>query len=184
VKVEKKERYFVGIVLPEPLLATVYKLKQSFWELYESKAALSSPPHITLHMPFDWRSDKEEELSATLAEFFSGQSAQRIVLRNFGCFAPRVIYINVAMAETLTSFQKAMHQFCKRELNLFNADYQDHPFHPHVTLAFRDLKKPMFVKAWEEFKEKNFDAEFTTDHVTILKHNGKHWSSWKNLKLS
>jgi 2'-5' RNA ligase len=184
VKVEKKERYFVGIVLPEPLLATVYKLKQSFWELYESKAALSSPPHITLHMPFDWRSDREEELAATLGVFFSTQPSQHIVLKDFGCFAPRVIFINVVVAEALIAFQKAMHQFCKRELNLFNADFQDRPFHPHVTLAFRDLKKPMFVKAWEEFKEKKFDSEFIADHVTILKHNGKHWSSWKNLKLS
>jgi 2'-5' RNA ligase len=39
-------------------------------------------------------------------------------------------------------------------------------FHPHITIAFRDLKKAVFYKAWEEYKSKLFSE---TLHV-ILSH--------------
>ncbi|MFM7858912.1 MAG: 2'-5' RNA ligase family protein, partial [Flammeovirgaceae bacterium] len=57
-----------------------------------------------------------------------------------------------------------------------NANYKGQPFQPHVTIAFRDLRKPMFERAWEEFKHRNFKAEFTVDSIALLKHNGKHWN--------
>ncbi|MBK5277935.1 MAG: 2'-5' RNA ligase family protein, partial [Bacteroidia bacterium] len=68
-------------------------------------------------------------------------------------------------------------------LNIFNAQYKDMPFHPHLTLAFRDLKKPMFEKAWEEFKSKEYSESFAAKHFTLLKHNGKVWESLKDFEF-
>jgi 2'-5' RNA ligase len=49
------------------------------------------------------------------------------------------------------------------------------PFHPHITLAFRDLKKTMFEAAWNEFKEKSFQTSFVMNAIDLLKHDGKCW---------
>jgi 2'-5' RNA ligase len=69
-------------------------------------------------------------------------------------------------------------------LNLFNAQYKDQPFHPHLTLAFRDLKKPAFYKAWQEFKEKKCEATFSVTEIVLLKHNGKIWNVYNNFILT
>jgi 2'-5' RNA ligase len=52
-----------------------------------------------------------------------------------------------------------------------------------VTLAFRDLKKPNYQRAWEEFQQKNFEAEFVADKMALLKHDGRVWKVYEEFKL-
>ena len=177
-------RYFIGIVLPSPFFDQAFQLQQYFRDYFQSKASLHSPPHITLHMPFEWKAEKEEMLTDALRRFASGQQGLQIVMNNFNCFAPRVIFIHVIPSEGLASLQRSVRLFCKKELGLFNADYKDLPFHPHVTLAFRDLKKPRFMAAWEEFKSKKFEGEFSIDRITLLKHAEGHWKTAHELALA
>jgi 2'-5' RNA ligase len=170
--------YFIALVPPSPFLEQAQVLKEFFRDQYHSKAALNSPPHITLHMPFQWKESKEEKLVSALRRFSSGKGSLTVSFNNFSCFAPRVIYIDIKHSESLSTLQHELHRFCKTELNLFNAQYRDFPFHPHLTLAFRDLKKDGFAGAWEEFKEKEFSGNFAVDKITLMKHDGKHWKSF------
>jgi 2'-5' RNA ligase len=173
--------YFIAIIPPEPIYGEALALKQNFKDQYNSKAALNSPPHITLHMPFKWRESKETRLLDGLEEFSAKQNSFEIRLNNFSAFEPRVIFVDVIKDEKLELLQKQLKRFCKVELNLFNADYKEFAYHPHLTLAFRDLKKPEFYKAWEEFKEKKFEATFDVDSIALLKHDGKEWRAFKEL---
>lgn len=168
-------KYFLAVIPPAPLKDTLHKLKVYFHETYQSKAALKSPPHLTLHMPFQWKAEKEDRLVNALQSFAVGRPRFEIALTGFGAFVPRVIYVAVQDHEPLKTLQQELHRFCKGELNLFNAQYQDQPFHPHFTLAFRDLKKPQFSKAWDEFKDKSFSEHFEVDRIVLLKHDGKVW---------
>ncbi len=170
--------YFIALMPPTPLLEEIKMIKEHFKNTYQSKAALNSPPHITLHMPFEWKATKEEKLLSTLTKFSTGKSAFEIQLNGFACFAPRVIYVNVAESEPLRLLQSELHRFCKKELNLFNARYRDLPFHPHITLAFRDLKKEHFDNAWTEFKEKKFSGDFIVTKISLLKHDGTVWNPY------
>jgi len=172
--------YFIALILPSPFFEEAQKLKEHFHEQYHSKASLNSPPHITLHMPFQWKEGKEQKLINALSAFSSGKKSFRLSFNNFSCFAPRVIYIDVKPSESLTNLQHELHRFCKMELNLFNAQYRDLPFHPHVTLAFRDLKRDYFAKAWEEFQGKKFSGDFPVDKITLLKHDGKCWQPFQD----
>ena len=172
---KRKQLYFIAILPPSPILEEIDELKLYFKRQYQSKASLNSPPHITLHMPFEWKEEKEVKLTTTLNTFSKNQNSIILQLENFGCFEPRVIFINVIKNTLLDSLQKELYQVFKKELNLFNAQYRDLPFHPHVTLAFRDLKKPVFYEAWEEFREKKFEREFKADRISLLKHDGKAW---------
>lgn len=182
-KKKSENLYFIAIIPPEPLYAEVLALKQHVKNQYNSKAALNSPPHITLHMPFKWKESKEAELVSSLETFIAKQKSFELKLNNFGAFEPRVIFIDVRKDEALVDLQKNLKRFCKTELNLFNADYKEFAYHPHLTLAFRDLKKTEFYKAWEEFKEKILDAKFVMNTITLLKHDGQVWKEFRNLSL-
>jgi len=182
-KKNSENLYFIAIIPPEPVYGEALALKNHFKDAYKSKAALNSPPHITLHMPFKWKEAKEIELINSLESFSLTQNPFEIRLTNFSAFEPRVIFIDVTKDEKLESLQKQLKRFCKIELNLFNADYKEFAYHPHLTLAFRDLKKPEFYKAWEEFKEKKVETSFKVDSIALLKHDGKEWKELKRLQL-
>jgi 2'-5' RNA ligase len=180
---DKTKLYFIALIPPSPIYDEALEQKNYFKENYNSKASLNSPPHITLHMPFRWKEQKEKDLAETLEQFIKRFDPIKVCLDNFSAFEPRVIFINVVKSEALDEMQKSIHRFCKKELNLFNANYKEQPFHPHLTLAFRDLKKPNFKKAWEEFAQKEYKAEFIADRIALLKHNGKIWQVFKEFNL-
>ena len=176
-------QYFVAIVPPSPVFEEALSQKEYFRDHYQSKASLNSPPHITLHMPFRWKEEKELVLVRKLEDFVAGFRPFRIQLSNYDAFSPRVIFINVLKSAELDKLYLELKRFCKRELNLFNADYKEQPFHPHLTLAFRDLKKPTFERAWQEFSQREYSRIFTIGHVALLKHNGKIWEVFKEFEL-
>ena len=64
-------------------------------------------------------------------------------------------------------------------MNLFNANRLDYPYHPHMTVAFRDLKKELFTLAWDEFESKQYAPSFEVNTITLLKHDGKEWKQLK-----
>ena len=175
--------YFIAIIPPPPIFGEALGLKNHFKEKYQSKASLNSPPHITLHMPFQWKEDKEDELIGTFEKLTPAVKPFNLKLSGFGSFPPRVLFIDVDKNDSLVNLHQSIHQQCKRELNVFNANYKDKAFHPHLTLAFRDLKKPMYAKAWEEFEHKDFNTEFSVNKFALLKHNGKVWEVYREFFL-
>lgn len=180
---EQGSKYFLAIIPPEPAFSEAMKWKEYFRDHHNSKGALRSPAHITLHMPFIWPDRKIEILHESLNFFAQEQEPVEVKLKDFGCFKPRVIFIGVELSEKLSELQKKSDRFFKTELNIFSANYRDLPFHPHMTVAFRDLKKSEFDHAWESVKEKKFEADFTATSLTLLKHDGKKWMSWKEFRL-
>lgn len=176
--------YFVAIIPPSPIYEEAWKLKNYFKDAYSSKASLNSPPHVTLHMPFKWKVEKENALVEKLEKFAHQFAPFDLSFSNFNCFEPRVIYIDVIKNEKLNSLQKELHRLCKKELNLFNANYKEHAFHAHLTLAFRDLRKQQFLKAWEEFNQKTFTGEFTVNEIALLKHTEGSWRIVKTFEFS
>lgn len=184
MKKANEKLYFVALVPDEPLFSEIVNVKDEVAEKYNSRAALKSPPHITLYMPFRWHENREDELSGVLRDIASETEPFTISLNGFSCFKPRVIYINPLENEELNKLQKKVIISFKRRLKLFDKGFEERPFKPHITIAFRDLKKPLFFKAWnEDFKERRFSAEFEVKKISLLKHNGKVWEVIQNLKL-
>lgn len=182
-KIKRGALYFIAIIPPSPVYEEALKLKNYFKDQYQSKASLNSPPHITLHMPFQWKEEKEDELVQTFEQYSANISPFLLKLSGFGSFPPRVLFIDVEHNDNLNTLHHKLHQHCKRELNVFNANYKDKAFHPHLTLAFRDLKKPMYVKAWEEFEHKEFSQAFMVSKFSLLKHNGRVWEVYKEFNF-
>jgi 2'-5' RNA ligase len=176
-------KYFIAVVPPSPVLEQAQQWKEYFKLEFNSKAALHSPPHITLHMPFEWKTAKEHVLLENLATFAQTQKSFNVELNGFGSFAPRVIFIQVVKNQELQTLQSALVRFCKTELNLFNANRLDQPYQPHLTVAFRDLKKADFPKAWAFVRDLDFNARFTCQELVLLKHDGRVWQQAKPFPL-
>ncbi len=176
------QKYFIAIVPPEHLLSQIQDLKKSIYEEYGTKGALRSPGHITLHMPFSWEEDKEDKLISSLQNF-SFEKEFQIILSGFSCFEPRVVFINVLENDLLSQMQHQLVKYVKQNLQLFNQADDMRGFHPHVTVAFRDLKKPLFYKMWEEYKNKIFDATFTCNDICLLKQVDDKWEVYRTFTI-
>jgi len=139
--------YFLAIVPDRAIQDEITTLKKHFEDEYASKHALRTPPHITLHMPFRWREDREKLMVETLQKFAITCDPFEVVLKDYGAFTPRVIYISVQSSEPLLSLQKNLIEITRIKLKIINDSYKNKGFHPHITVAFRDLSKANFVKA-------------------------------------
>ena len=179
----KEGLFFIALIPPSPLREELIALKEHFRENYNSKASLNSPPHITLHMPFRLKAKKEELLLSTLKTLAKKQASFEVALKNYEAFPPRVIFVDVEENTALNQLQAELHKTCRHKLNLHNANYKDRGFHPHITLAFRDLRKAMFTKAWEEFSNKQIDEQFKAEAICLLKHSGERWEEYRYFGL-
>ncbi|MEQ8927148.1 MAG: 2'-5' RNA ligase family protein [Fulvivirga sp.] len=171
----EKPLYFIALLPPEPIYSEVSELKKYMSTEYGSKAGLRSPPHITLHMPFKIKEEKEHDLKASITELAQATNPFTVYLNGFGHFRDRVIYIHIENSDELTLLFHSVNEVMKKVFNVFNSDYKNRGFNPHMTLAFRDLKKQVFHNAWPEFEAKTFVKHFRAESLCLLKHNGESW---------
>jgi 2'-5' RNA ligase len=149
--------------------------KEYMLSQFGCKVALKSPAHITLVAPFNLATENIPSLEGDLKNFASKHKGFRVQLNGFNAFPPRVIYVHVIENSLLANLK------VKLEEELLLKDYpikkENRPFHPHVTIANRDLDKNDFPIAWQEFKGKPFEAEFYCQQLSFLEHNGQIWNT-------
>ena len=170
-----KQLFFIALLPPDEVQQFVNQIKQHFAEIYNSRAAQKSPPHITLQPPFEWQLEELPALEQKLQEFAQTQAPIPITLNGFGAFRPRVIYINVLKTPELLGGQKDLMNYLESSLSIIDPVSKNRPFAPHLTVAFRDLSKQNFRKAWSEFEQRKLHFEFTVFQLTLLNHNGRRW---------
>lgn len=170
--------YFVAIVVPQHINEQVLVWKKYMEKEYGCKVALRSPAHITLVPPFSMT--KEKELSNYLREFAGTENKFTIRLKNFDHFKPRVIFVHVDPGAALIQLKERLDSYLPKS---FRFKKEQRPFHPHITIANRDLAKKDFPAAWAYFEKLSFDAEFTVDNISLLRHNNKEWQVAESYKF-
>jgi len=177
-----KSTFFIGICPPHRIEEDVHRIKEEFRQKYGLTGAFRSKAHITLQMPFNLSIKKVDEFILQLSELLKGKKPFEIQLTDFGKFEPRVVFIQVDENRELDAHQKSIEKFLK-QFQIFDSTHKNNGFNPHITIAFRDLKKPIFYKVWNEVKERSFTANFLANSVTVFKHNGESWDVFKELKI-
>ncbi|MBK6265816.1 2'-5' RNA ligase family protein [Marivirga sp. S37H4] len=175
-----KELYFLGICPTGRLKEDIHQQKSIISQKYNTKGAFRSSAHITLQMPFKLGQKKLIDFEQDIFRFSEGVQPFNIQLDGFSAFEPRVVYIVVKENEKLNHLHKALEPVLKRH-QIFNSTHKNRGFHPHITVAFRDLKKRDFYPLWEEMKNKEFKREFKADGMMLYRHNGSVWEEYKHI---
>jgi 2'-5' RNA ligase len=166
--------YYFAILAPEEIDKEVMKWKKIFKERFNCTKALNSPAHITLIAPFWMHTDLETEIFDSLKEFCGSQKGLSIHLKDFSAFKPKVIFIDVLKNEFLDSLQKDFIGFMINRQK-FPVKKDENIFHPHITLATRDLFKKDFSEAWELFSNRKYEKSWIATGISLLRHNKKNW---------
>jgi 2'-5' RNA ligase len=166
--------YYIAIVAPEEINQQVLKWKNYFKENFGCTVALKSPAHITLIPPFWMKEDLENDLINSIKEFNATKNKFEINLKDFGSFKPKVIFVDIVKSPMLNGLYQSFTDFIYTQ-NKFPVKKDDRPFHPHVTLATRDLYKKAFREAWEVFSKKKYEASWIVNGISLLRHNKKNW---------
>ncbi|MGY6744963.1 MAG: 2'-5' RNA ligase family protein [Cecembia sp.] len=167
-------KYFIALVPEGALQEDATAFKEEMKDLFNIKYALKSPAHITLKMPFSYNELKEERLVSKLEKFFASYSPFTLELKGFDHFGKRVIFIALRPSDILNSLQEALGNFCKLELKLVK-ELSDRAFHPHMTIAFKDIKAKNFDQYWACFKNKRFQAHYPVNDTALLKRVEGRW---------
>ena len=171
-----KKMFFVAVMPPDPLQEEVRKIKLIFRDNYGSGHALNSPAHLTLIPPFYWPANLEPDLIRSLDQFSAGEAPFTVSLSGFGAFSPRVIFIDVALNDQLVGLQHRLKEFMDNQWRISERLRDNKPFNPHMTVAFRDLSRQNFHRAWAEFREKTFNDDFSVNKIILLWHDHKQWN--------
>lgn len=180
---QQKALYFIALVPPEPFRQEAYLLKEHFRDRYGSKASLNSPPHITLYPPFKLQK-AEEKLIAALQQLGQLFSPFEVRLSGFNAFSPRVIFIDVEPSVAMHQLQQELLALVPGFSEKEKKPQAEREFHPHMTVAFRDLSRSAFKEAWAEYKGKPLQYQWQVKDFTLLRHNGRYWDELKQVPLS
>lgn len=168
------QMYFVAIVLPPHLDEKVLKYKTMMLEKYNCKVGLKSPAHITLIPPFWMEEEKEEQLIKDITSLSNSLQPFALSTNNFSAFRPRTIFIALSESEKLNEVKKRTDDFFKSN-QFYPLKIDTRPFHPHITIATRDLFKKSFYEIWPWFEAKEFKEEWEVSGISLLRHNKKNW---------
>jgi 2'-5' RNA ligase len=144
------------------------------FDRFGCSVALRSPGHITLIPPFWMDAALEAEFQESISNFASSQKGFEIALQNFSFFKPKVIFVDVVKNDSLQQLHENLSCYLTAK-NHFHIKKEERRFHPHITIATRDLPKKDFYKAREIFREKKYHACWQADSISILRHDQKKW---------
>lgn len=169
-----QQKYFIAIVPEGDVQERMMELKLELKERFNLKYALRSPAHITLKMPFLWNEAKEDRLIGKLEDFFKAQASFHLKVRKIGTFGDRVIFVKVEEKKALLTLQQRLVSMCKTELNLIQ-ELSDYAYRPHMTVAFKDLRKNRFDEYLGWIKARGFSGHIAVQQVALLKKDKGKW---------
>lgn len=175
--------YFIAILPPETLSLRIKKLKQELAEKYHTRHALKLPAHLTLQIPFRMSETKEEKLHKILRDFAKKQEPIEIKTAGFGRFSRKVLFIAIAENPELVRLHQKLRKSLDKKLQL-KENEKGSNFHPHFTLATRDISYLNFEPAWKDLKDEELRESFTAESLVLFKHNGKTWDRFGEFFLN
>lgn len=167
--------YYVAIVCPAAINEKVLEYKHWMRDNLGCTVALKSPAHITLIPPFWMEETKETELQQIIQSFQTNLKEVEIQLLRFSHFSNKVIFISVKENPALNEIKKQTEAyFIKSFGKIIKEDTRS--FHPHITIANRDVKPQAFIKAWQHFAGKHFEETFSIKTISLLKLGEGKWN--------
>ena len=170
--------YFIALIPPPKICAEVSAFKEYIAKRHNSKKALRVIPHITLKAPFTLSSLRDNEVRRWFASTTPNLPPFIVQLDGFGAFdnpANPVLFVKPTINEGMKILQRNIITGFTEKFPEIPVHFHEHEFHPHMTVAYRDLTYDAFKKAWPEFQHKEFTASWECNSFCLLKHDGNMW---------
>lgn len=165
----------IAIVPPEPVFTEIRKEQEFIAKTWGPKHALRTPPHITIIPPIALTSGQTGWLSG-MAYALAGHAVPfTFKLYDFDFFRPKVVYVRPVVSPELQELHDLWHQALLARMPHILDQYPDRPYHPHLTLAHKDVPGAQFEAMRKYYTAKTYRAEFLVDHFCILSHQGEGW---------
>lgn len=173
-----KRLYFLALVPGDPIQSELTAFKRTAQKKFRSGHALNSPAHITIIPPFFAMAEQMENFLPALQETLEKFPAFNIRIDGFDHFGNHVIFAAVQPDPLLDDFQNRVYERFK---TYFPESAKPNRFHPHLTVAFKDLKPHLFKPAWNYFSQTEYQRHFRPEGLSILFHKDKKWHPWKEI---
>lgn len=166
--------YFIAVVPHQELNQKAKVFSKDFAERFNSVKSFENFPHLTILGPFNFDENQEEVVVEKFSLMNLKSKPFELFLKDFGCFSQSknpVIFIKPESSAELQILYDEVQE-----------NLQFHPktqFHPHLTVAYRDLSPENFQKAWQEYQTKTFEDSFLVDKICLFKHENKKWNLLK-----
>lgn len=167
--------YFIAVLCPPAIDESIQKYKLWMRDHFGCTVALKSAAHITLVTPFWVKNESERLLIDTLQSFETDKLPAEIELQGFSHFSNRVIFVTVNENQQLAALRNETEDHFIQSFRKFIKP-DERPFHPHVTIANRDIKPADFIKAWEHFSREKLQESFSTNTLSLLKLTQGKWT--------
>lgn len=177
----KQNLYFVALLPHLRLREEIKGLKAEIQAHFGARHALKSPAHVTLQIPFKRPPQAEPEIAAALKNFAARQKPFEVRLSGFGCFSPRVVFVKIQNPKPLIQLQASLMP-ALAQAGLSETERRSR-FHPHITLATRDVTPEIFHQIWADFQHRSFNDSFRAQSIGLLKHNGKFWEIYQEFEF-
>ena len=169
------ELKLIAIVLPEPLFSVVREQQHYIAENWKSMHALRTPPHITIIPPLALTPVEIIKLQEMAREIASKCNPFRLSVNEYGAFKPRVIFMKPDVPPGLSYLFKNWRDALLKTIPHVLEKYPDRPYHPHITLAHRDVDRQRFDEMWKYFKNKKIEMSIEINQCCILTHSKEGW---------
>lgn len=169
--------FLVCLIPPASIIEDIDEIRNNISEKYNVFESLKRPAHITLYNPVKISSHEQEEKFFKVLENASYLDPFEQILRNFSSFAPHTVYIDVVQNDNIMKLQAQIKSALK-PLNIIPAK-DVMKFTPHLTIAFKDVKLPVYQLIMEEYKDKSFKRTFAVNGFSVYKHLDKRWRPYK-----
>lgn len=165
----------IAIIPPQEVYAEVRALQEYIAQTWGPKHALRTPPHITIIPPVSlssaqtgWLYGMAYAMAGTLTPF-------QLKLNGFDFFKPRVVYIRPVVSAPLQELHEIWQSALLSKMPHILDTYPPRPYHPHLTLAHKDVTRSQFDLMMNFFNNKTFNANFTVDRFYILSYREQGW---------
>lgn len=165
----------IAIVLPEPLFSMVREQQDFIAENWQCLHALRTPPHITIIPPIALTHTEINKVQEIAREIASKSNPFRLSVNEYGAFKPRVIFVKPDVPPGLSDLYNNWREALMKTFPHVLEKYPDRPYHPHITLAHRDVDRKRFDEIWKYYKHKKIDMSIEINQFCVLAHSKAGW---------
>jgi 2'-5' RNA ligase len=177
--------FFIAVLPPPPIQDEVTAFKRLIADQWGPRHAFKSPPHLTLQPPFRWPQADLPRLDSCLEQVAAAHAPFPVVLEDFGAFPPRVVFVKPLASRELERLFRSLADGLAADLGFIDPRNR-RPFHPHMTIAHRDLEPEQFAGIWEYFHSLSYRRQFEVKALALMRLREGKWEVGRTfaLKLS